>query len=173
MFDGCAVPFYYEDIVRRSIVNFKFHAKQTSAAAFSYYAAEAVKREYPDKRFDFVSCVPLTKNEYKNRGFNQSEILARSLARELKLPFRETLVKPKDVLAQRSLSAEKRRENIVGAFCAKAPLHGENILLADDVITTGATLDDCARALKAAGSGKVYCAVIACVRMHAQASVAD
>lgn len=164
-FERCAAPFYYEGPVRRSIINYKFYARQTSASAFAFYTAKTVRREFAGERFDFVSCVPLTKAEHKNRGFNQSELFARVLARELSLPYREALIKPQDVLPQRTLPAQKRWENISGAFRAAIQLHGEHVLLVDDIITTGATLSDSARALKEAGAGVVCCAVIACVEM--------
>jgi competence protein ComFC len=163
-FERCVSPFYYEGLVRRGIVNFKFYARQSSASAFAFYTAKIVRREYAGEHFDFISCVPLTRAERKKRGFNQSEIFARALAKELSLPYREALAKPKDVLPQRTLSARQRWGNISGAFRALSALHGESILLADDVITTGATLCDCARALKSAGAGEVCCAAIACVR---------
>lgn len=163
-FDGCVSPFYYDDIVRRGILNFKFKSRQSSASAFASFAADAVRLRYSGEHFDFVCAVPLTRREHRRRGFNQSEIFARALAKELSIPYREILVKPKDVEAQRTLPADKRRENVAGAFAARSKLYGETILLADDVITTGATLDSCAKALKDAGAGKVYCVVIACTR---------
>lgn len=163
-FERCVAPFYYEDIVRKGIVNFKFYARQTSAAAYAFFAAKTVRQAYAGERFDFVTCVPLTHKEYRKRGFNQSEIFARALARELSLPYRDSLLKPRDVRPQRKLSAKERWKNISGAFCAAKPLHGESVLLVDDIMTTGATLDACAGTLKAAGAQKIDCAVIACVR---------
>jgi competence protein ComFC len=168
-FERCVAPFYYEGIVRKSIINFKFYARQNSASAYAFYTADAIKREYSDEHFDFVTCVPLTGAERKKRGFNQSEIFARSLARELTLPYRDTLLKPNDVRPQRDLTAKERWRNISGAFCAAKQLNGAHVLLVDDIVTTGATLDDCARALKAAGTKRICCAVIACVKLGGEA----
>lgn len=163
-FDGCVCPFYYEDLVRRALINFKFRARPSSASAFASFCADAVRLRYKEKRFDLVTSVPLTARERRKRGFNQSQLFAKALAKKLSLPYRETLIKPKDVAPQRTLPAARRWENVAGAFVAKRRLCGERVLLADDIITTGATLDSCAKALKDAGAGEVFCAVIACTR---------
>lgn len=161
-FDRCVSPFYYEGLVRKSIINFKFHARQSSAAAYAALCAQTIKREYNRQRFDFITCVPLTKREFKKRGFNQSELFARALSLTLGIPYKTALCKPRDVEPQRTLTSEQRRQNISGAFLAKDSFPGAVILLIDDVITTGATLSDCARALKEAGAKQVFCATIAC-----------
>lgn len=161
-FDRCVSPFYYEGPVRKSIISFKFHAKQSSAAAYAALSAQTIKKEYDRQHFDFVTCVPLTKREYLRRGFNQSEVFARALSRELRIPYKEALCKPRDVKPQRMLNSEQRWQNTHGAFSAKGAFPGTAILLIDDVITTGATLSDCARALKEAGAKSVFCATIAC-----------
>jgi competence protein ComFC len=163
-FDRCVAPFYYEGAVRRGIINCKFHARQSSAFAFAGYAATAVQKAYQGEQFDFVAFVPLTRTEYRKRGFNQSELFARALARALSLPCRSALQKPRDVAPQRSLPASGRWVNVSGAFFAPSRLDGRRVLLVDDIVTTGATLSDCARALKAAGADRVCCAVIASVR---------
>ena len=165
-FDRCVAPFYYEGVVRRGIINCKFHAKQASASAFAHYTAQAVQSAYNKEQFDFVAFVPLTRAEYCKRGFNQSELFARALARALSLPCRPVLQKPHDVAPQRSLPASGRWTNVSGAFISPSRLDGARVLLADDIVTTGATLSDCAHALKAAGASRVCCAVIACVREH-------
>lgn len=168
-FERCVAPFYYEGVVRRSIIACKFHARQSSAAVYGRYAAAVVLREYAQERFDFVTFVPLTRAEYRKRGFNQSELVARSLAHALGLPCRAVLQKPVDIAPQRTLPALERWSNVSGAFCANTrmrsgQLRGKNVLLADDIATTGATLSDCARALKEVGTRRVYCVVLACVK---------
>ncbi|MFO7160346.1 MAG: ComF family protein [[Clostridium] cellulosi] len=161
-FERCVSPLYYEGSVRKSIINFKFHAKQSSAAAYAALSAQMIKREYDWQQFDFITCVPLTKREFKKRGFNQSEVFARALSRKLGIPYKDALCKPRDVKPQRTLNSEERWLNTAGAFSAKGSFPGAVVLLIDDVITTGATLSDCARALKKAGAKQVFCATIAC-----------
>lgn len=163
-FDRCAAPFYYEGAVRRGIINCKFHARQSAAGVFAHYAAQTVQSVYQEEAFDLVAFVPLTRAEYSKRGFNQSELFARALARALSLPCHPVLKKPHDVAPQRSLPASGRWVNVSGAFVCSSRLDGARVLLADDIVTTGATLSDCARALKEAGAVRVCCAAIASVK---------
>lgn len=160
-FEHCVEPFYYEGIVRKALLNFKFYGHQGGALVFSYYAAETVRKAYKDTAFDFVTSVPLSKAEIKKRGFNQSELFGRALAKELNLPFCESLLKPRDLPPQHSLSEKERWNNIDGAFTSRQKLDGKRILLADDIITTGATLTECSKVLKSAGAEYIFCAAIA------------
>jgi len=108
--------------------------------------------------------VPLHKKRLKERGFNQAELLAEKLnsflgARvEAKVLFRQRYTRP-----QAELGALDRKENIKGAFVCPLDVNlaGQNIILLDDVFTTGATMQECARALKQAGAGEIYGLVLA------------
>lgn len=107
--------------------------------------------------------VPLHIRKFHRRGFNQSELIARSLSEILDLPGGDALVRTKDTASQVGLSRSKRLKNVVGAFrCEDTELvSGKNILLVDDVMTTGATLSECAKALKDAGAKKIWGVVVA------------
>jgi ComF family protein len=101
--------------------------------------------------------IPLSFWRQGARGFNQAELLARALAEELKLGFRPKILrKIKDTSSQVSLSRPERQENVRGVFSVSKELHGEDILLVDDVVTTGATAREAARTLKKAGAGQVW-----------------
>ena len=101
--------------------------------------------------------IPLSFWRQGVRGFNQAELLARALAEDLKLDFRpDILRKTKDTSSQVSLSRPERQENVRGVFAVVEELHGEDILLVDDVVTTGATAREAARTLKKAGAGQVW-----------------
>jgi len=102
---------------------------------------------------DIIVPVPLHKSRLKDRGYNQSAILARELARQLNLPVDEkTLIRHRKTQSQMSLNANDRQKNVAEAFsCRKNILTAKTVLLIDDVCTTGATLDACAAALKATG----------------------
>lgn len=109
---------------------------------------------------DLVTAVPLLGRRRRVRGYNQSETLGRGVAAALALPFdgralRRTRASPPQA---RAATPEERRRNVEGAFCADAARVAQRrVLLVDDVATTGATLDACARALKDAGAREVWC----------------
>lgn len=107
---------------------------------------------------DLVIPVPLHKKRIKKRGYNQSELLARAFANAALLGFdNQVLVRTRDTISQTKLGREARLANMVGAFSCVQPekIRRKTILLIDDVATTGATLEGCARALKKAGAKKV------------------
>jgi len=102
--------------------------------------------------------VPLYPKRLRERGYNQASLLAKELGRLVGLPtVEDTLIRVKDAVPQaRTRSAIERRQNVQDAFACNQRLEGRQILLIDDVCTTGATLDACASALKAAGAGSVW-----------------
>lgn len=163
-FERCISPLYYEDDARRGVIAFKFRKRENNAAAFASLAAEKIKKEYASITFDAVTSVPLSHTEKRRRGYNQAEVFARKTAKLIGVPYRELLKKPSDIKLQRELDPESRWQNVKGAF--KAENAGGTVLLADDIITTGATLDCCARELLKAGAQKVYCVTVACTRMR-------
>ena len=107
--------------------------------------------------------VPLHERRLRERGYNQSELLARELRRRLRLAGGAgSLVRLRDTPPQVGLDRLRRQENVAGAFAWRGPhLAGRPVLLVDDVATTGATLEACARALRADGSGAVQGATVA------------
>lgn len=101
--------------------------------------------------------IPLSFWRQGARGFNQSTLLGKALAEKLSLSFRDDILrKTRDTLSQVSLNRPERSANIRSAFAVKEKLNGEDILLVDDVVTTGATAREAARELKKAGSGQVW-----------------
>jgi ComF family protein len=110
--------------------------------------------------------VPLHRSRRSIRGYNQSELIARELGRSLHLPVQHALERTRDTPPQVGLDRIRRRENVEDAFrWTHAELKSEPVLLIDDVATTGATLEACATALKAAGAGSVTGIVLARVRI--------
>lgn len=108
----------------------------------------------------------------KERGYNQSALLARELSALLGVPADcHALCKSIDTPAQHALKGAERRGNVFGVFEVPAPesVEGKTILLCDDIKTTGATLDECAKTLKLAGAKEVYCVCIAVTRKQDKA----
>jgi ComF family protein len=104
-----------------------------------------------------VAPIPLSFWRKNSRGFNQAELLARELAKGLGLEFRpELLRKVRDTSSQVSLTRPERKANVRGVFAVSGKLSGEDILLVDDVVTTGATVREAARMLKKAGARQVW-----------------
>lgn len=163
-FSACAVPYYYEDVVKTGIARFKFYGHQNAANGFAALAFPAVQRMTANTPVDFVTAVPLSRRGLRERGYNQSARFGRALAERLVLPYAETLQKPFDTKPQHTCGGTERWGNVFGAFTVSADVRGKRLLLADDILTTGATLHECARALLLAGADEVCCAAIACVR---------
>ncbi|MFA5158314.1 MAG: ComF family protein [Patescibacteria group bacterium] len=110
-----------------------------------------------------VASVPLHKKRYLERGYNQSEIIAKIVVAKLGLNYQNLLVRKKYTESQVKLKGGARRSNLTGAFAVLDPvsIKGKTILLIDDVSTTGSTLEECARVLRAAGAMRIYGLVIA------------
>jgi len=116
------------------------------------------------RKGDVLIPIPLSKRKLKSRGFNQAEEIAKELSKELKIPVvADCLIKTKENLPQMELSGKERIENIKGVFEIrnKEKIQNKKILLVDDVYTTGATMEECAKILKQAGAKEVWGVVIA------------
>lgn len=113
-----------------------------------------------DLTYDLITAVPIHSSRLKTRGFNQAALVAGLFAEMTGVPFRELLVRAKHTDAMKSLGVFERAENVRGAFRAadgiSETIDGNDVLLIDDIYTTGATADSCAAALKKAGASKVY-----------------
>lgn len=156
-FEGLRSPFVFQGGVRDLVHKFKYQNQSVLATPMA------------ELLFDFISDNPLPANvvmpvplfprRERMRGYNQSALLARALARQAGLPVNErTLRRARNTAAQaRTASSDERRTNVRDAFACDAPrVSGKRVLLIDNVSTTGATLDACARALRAAGAGSVW-----------------
>lgn len=154
--------FSYEGVIRNCILKGKYHEK-------TFYIFERLINLYaPFNKEAFgnalVVCIPLHKEKYITRGFNQSELLAKSFAKSLKLAFeKDVLVRVKGGETQSLLSKEARAKNIEDAFVCRKNIKGKDIILIDDICTTGATFLAATKALKKAGARFVWCFALAIV----------
>jgi len=136
----------------RAVRALKYRGHRGVAASFGHAMAE---RLVPPSD-GIVVPVPLHRARLRERGYDQAALLARALARRAGLPIAlRGLVRRRATVSQAELDAEARRANLRGAFVATVAPGGRPVVLVDDVLTTGATADACARALRAAGAGAV------------------
>lgn len=146
---------YFEDSpLRPAIHALKYKGRKVVAQELAEILAEACERF--DLDADVMMPVPLHQARLRKRGFNQSELLAKSLSKLKKIPLdTRALIRTRATKSQMELSASERHENVKDAFACCRPVTGQTVLLIDDVCTTGSTLDYCATALKANGAKTV------------------
>lgn len=171
-FGVCAVTFYYEDMVRQGIHGLKFQGRRASAAVFARYMAQTAAEELAGA-FDTVTFVPVSGKRLRQRGYDQSRLLAEAMAAIWDTRAVAALEKVRDNPAQSGLQdAGERHRNVQGAYRVKdgAAIAGRHFLLVDDVCTTGSTLGACAATLIAAGAAGVVCCALATPRGHGNGS---
>ncbi len=159
--EGCVSALRYEDKVRSAIHGYKFSGYSARSRAFGILTAQAIRDH--GLAADLVSWPSLSQKRRRRRGYDQGELLAREVGKALNLPVLRTMDKL-DRPAQSGIQGEAaRRANLLGAYTAHDPerFRGKRILLIDDVVTSGATLSECAKTLRLAGAERVVCATLA------------
>ena len=161
--DSVAAVCYYSGKAKWEIGLFKFTLEKKLAVPLSLKMSERAAEVFSGVRFDCVTFVPASEKSYKERGFNQSELLAKGVAERLFVPLESTLSKIKETDPQHTLNAKDRLSNLNGAFRISdgADVKDKTILLCDDIKTTGSTLSECADELYRNGAKKVCCLVYA------------
>lgn len=155
-FKVAASVFKYDGAIRKLIINFKFNNRPYIKNTFAHLMYEKFKRLGWD--IDVVTFVPATKKKIKKRGYNQAEILCRAFCEVANLPCVEALAKTVDTKSQVELTFKQRQENLTKSFevTDKNLVKGKNVLLIDDVYTTGATANACSELLYKAKCNNVY-----------------
>jgi competence protein ComFC len=152
-FTALRSPFRYEGPARQLVQRFKFGNFSAIAPSLAPSMADLV--EWP---LDAVQPVPLWPRHERERGYNQSRLLAQEVATSLGLPLSQAVRRVTGGPAQARSTREERFRNVAGAFTVPeaAGVEDKRVLLVDDVATTGATLDECARVLRASGAREVF-----------------
>lgn len=155
--------FEYKDEIAMLIQKFKFENKRYLAKAFAFY----LEKEYLKGYFnaDFITYIPMSDKRLKERGYNQTELLAKELSIRVGVPVKQVLQKEKETPHQVGLTREERFKNLSGSFKVinKKELTDKTVLIVDDVTTTGATGEVVAELLKRKGAEKVYLLTVASV----------
>ncbi len=163
-FDAAVRLGRYTGKLRRCCLDFKLSRNELLAPALARVLMERRGEALRACAAGLVVAVPLHFMRRLQRGFNQAESLARHIAAELQVPHRSRILKrTRTTLPQSELKRDDRLENVRGAFRARpaAELRGATVLLVDDILTTGATCSEAARALKALGARRVVVVVLA------------
>ena len=144
----------YKNPVKQTFYRLKFEKEPELAVPLGQKMADkAMKCKLADQ-FDCVVPVPVSKETFRERGYNQSALLAQEVAREIHLPCTDNwLKKTKETEKQMELGREERLENVKGAYVVEShsELQGKRVLIIDDVLTTGSTVNECAKTLLSAG----------------------
>ena len=152
--------------MREAILAFKFKGKLEALDCFGSLMAQTAAEAFSGE-FDAVTWAPVSRKRLRQRGYDQARLLCASLCVDWHVEPQETLRKVRDNPAQSGLEdAAARRANVLGVYEAVRPadIAGKRFLLVDDILTTGATLGECVRVLKAAGAADVVCLTLAATR---------
>ena len=159
----CCVPMRYEGPVRDALLRYKFEGRDCYAETLGQILAETVREELSDQ-YDELTWVPISPQRLRERGYDQARLLAEAVGRCLGKTPMATLEKTRNNPRQSGMADEKaRRDNVKNAYSPLDPdwFRGKRLLLIDDIITTGATLDEAARTLRRAGAKDVVAAALA------------
>lgn len=161
--DSFAAVWYYEGDVRRSLLRYKFYRARSYAPAYGRMLAMELLETHPEG-FDVLTWVPVSALRRFRRGYDQVELLAKAVGRELGMTPVRTLKKIRNNRPQSGITgAAQRRANVLGVYRAVCPeqVMGKRVVLLDDILTTGATAGEAARMLRTAGAKEVHCAAVA------------
>lgn len=160
---GWTSMWYYNGNVRHSMLLYKFYGRQSYGTIYGRLLAMKLMKN-PLCHYDILTWVPVSRFRKWRRGFDQVELIAEAAGTELGTPALPVLKKIRHTKPQSRLpDFAHRKANILGAYSVPEPsaIIGKRILLLDDIITTGATISECAKTLLTFGAKEVYCAAVA------------
>lgn len=163
-FDAAAAALRFQGDARAMLLDFKFNRHLWLREDFADWLEAAVRVRFDPAAVDVVLPVPTTRFHRWDRGYNQCAYLASALARRLdRRCDAGVLARKGHPKRQSDLTEDERRENVRDTFRVRRPerVRGRTVLVLDDVLTTGATLSECAATLKAAGAARVWCVTLA------------
>lgn len=163
--------FSYEEPIREKILQYKFEDKAYLASTIYEFFMNNEKLYGFLKKYDIIIPIPISSNRKRERGYNQSELLARKISRMASIPIEmQVLKKVKHNQPQSSLNRQQRKQNVKNVYKVQNELKIQNkkILLFDDIYTTGSTANECARMLKMNGSSTVGILTIAIDQLATQ-----
>lgn len=164
LFNRCYAAYYYKGTARSAVL----YLKDTKNMFFPRLAADKILRDIAADNYkfkaDYVVPVPLSRRKLYTRGYNQSALIGQALAEKLNIPLEENaILRYNTMIDQHRLSSEMRSESAKSIYYAneKVDIKGKTIILCDDIITTGSTINECARVLLDMGADNVIAAAAA------------
>ncbi len=168
----CA-PYYYDGAAKEAIKALKFIKDTLVVEDLVKDMADCFETHYANMDFDLCTFVPSHKNEEKERGYNQAQLIAESLAKNINVPYADVLEKRFETPPQHTLTEAMRSGNLLGTIFLKEQYNNKindmRILLCDDVKTTGSTLNECAKTLLINGAAEVRCITV-CIAHNSSSS---
>ena len=171
-FEELIYIFKYEGQIRELILDYKFNEKSYMYKTFVNFLLKNKKIFENIKKYDKIIPVPISKKRYKERGYNQSLLIAKEISMQMSYKTNKRnnlelvnncLIKTKNIIEQSKLNKEDRQHNIQGVYTLKngSILTNKSILLVDDIYTTGSTVNECSRILQQANPKKIGVLVLA------------
>jgi len=154
--------FPYDEVIRDMMHEIKFRKKKRVAQGLGeLWAASVVKKSFPQD--GILVPVPMHPAKKRERGFNQAEVLCRALSQKFNIPMDELLIRTADTPPQAGLHPKLRVENVQGVFSVRphADIKGSTYIIIDDIYTTGASLNECAKTIKNSGAKQILCMTFA------------
>ncbi|WP_238473356.1 ComF family protein [Desulforamulus profundi] len=153
----------YEGGLRQAIHLFKYKRRKSLAPLLGGLMLETLQKHPRLLHCDLVLPVPMSRGRLRERGFNQAALLARQVARGLNLPLSDRVLIKGETPPQTGLTRPQREQNLRGSFKVKAPeeIRGKNLLIVDDVFTTGSTVSAMAETLKEQGAAGIFVITLA------------
>lgn len=152
----------YNSVMQASVSRFKYHGRREYAECYAWELFRRYGAWIQEMGAKALVPVPIHRSRYRQRGYNQAEMVACRLAELTGIPvYGKLLIRRRDTLPQKELTEKERRKNLKDAFCVNNCTEelnqiAECVILIDDIYTTGATLDVCSKVLKEAGVQKIY-----------------
>lgn len=163
-FDEHLYIFVYSGIIRNTILNYKFNNKSYIYKTITKFLLKNEKFVEIIKSYDIIIPVPLSKKRMKERGYNQSELIAKEISKTLNIALNKRgLIKKQNTVAQSTLNKEERQQNSKGAYSLRyqKKIQSKKVLIVDDIYTTGSTVNECSKIILKANPEKIGILTIA------------
>ena len=156
-FKASVAPFLNKDSAKAALYAYKFAAKFRNLGFFADQMANCAKEFYNEIEFDYICYVPTSYKSIYKYGFDHNKSLAKEISKRLNVPVSNALKCRLFRRSQHNSNYEQRKKNVIGKYYSKCDLSGANILLIDDIKTTGSSLDECTKELLFSSAENVYC----------------